>query len=290
MNRTIAFLGVGLMGAPMARRLSQAGFSMQAWNRSAAKVATLTAMGIVGAATPRAAVADAAIVCLCLTDASAAEAVLFGEDGAAGALAPGAIIVDFSTIGPSATRALAARVEIAAPGVRWVDAPVTGGVKGAEDGALVILCGGDAADLETVRPVLTPLAKKIHHLGPLGAGQAAKLCNQLIVAVNVVAMAEAMTLARTHGLDPAALPGALAGGWADSLPFQIIGPRMAAGISEPPIVAVGTFGKDLRLVLAEAQGRPAVAASADAIYRAAAEAGIATADATALLEFVDRIV
>jgi 3-hydroxyisobutyrate dehydrogenase-like beta-hydroxyacid dehydrogenase len=287
MSPSIAFLGTGLMGAPMVRRLLSAGFPVIAWNRTPAKAAPLAAVGAGLAETPAEAVAGASIVCLCLTDAAAAEAVLFGVQGAALALAPDAIVLDFSTIGPVSTRILAARLA-AATGVRWVDAPVTGGVSGAEAGELVVLSGGDAADLEAVRAMLSPLARKVHHLGPLGAGQAAKLCNQLIVAVNVVAIAEALALARAHHLDLAALPQALAGGWADSLPFQIIGPRMAAGISDPPIVAVGTFGKDLGLVLAEATTRPAVAAQAEAVYRAAADAGIATADATALLAFVER--
>ncbi len=288
MSQSIAFLGTGLMGAPMARRLLLGGFAVRAWNRSPAKAQPLAALGAVLADTPAQAVEGVRTVCLCLTDAAAVEDVLFGAGGAAAALAPGAVLVDFSTIGPGSARALAARIAAQVPGACWVDAPVTGGVKGAEAGSLVALCGGEAADLERVRPVLNLLAQRVHHLGPLGAGQAAKLCNQLIVAVNVVAMAEALALARAHGLDPTALPQALAGGWADSLPLQIIGSRMAAGVSEPPIVAVGTFGKDLGLVLAEAATPPALAAGAEAIYRAAADAGIAAADATALLTFVER--
>jgi 3-hydroxyisobutyrate dehydrogenase/2-hydroxy-3-oxopropionate reductase len=288
MSQAIAFLGLGLMGSPMVRRLRRAGLPVRVWNRTPAKAVPLVEDGAELASTPVEAVAGASIVCLCLTDAAAVEAVLFGSSGAAKALEPGAVVVDFSTIGPGPTRRLAARTAAAARGARWVDAPVSGGVTGAELGRLVILCGGDPRDVEAVRPVLDHLAQGVRHLGPLGAGQSAKLCNQLIVAVNVVAVAEALALARTHGLEPAALPGALVGGWADSLPLQIIGPRMAAEVTEPPIVAVGTFGKDLGLVLAEARSPLAMAARAEAIYRAAADAGLATADATALLRFVEE--
>ncbi|WP_309089555.1 NAD(P)-dependent oxidoreductase [Phenylobacterium sp.] len=284
----IAFLGIGLMGRPMAGRLLAAGYRVAVWNRSAGKAAPLVEAGAILTTSPAEAVAAADVVCLCLTDALAIEDLLLGAPDALGALKPGAIIVDFSTVGPGPTRALAAIVQAANPSVRWVDAPVTGGVQGAERGELVILCGGEPPDVDAVRPLLAHLAKRVCHLGPLGAGQAAKLCNQLIVAVNVVAVAEALALARANGIDPNALPDALAGGWADSLPFQIIGRRMAAGVDEPAIVSVGTFAKDLALVLRASSGRLELAEAADAIYRQARDLGIADADATALLPFVER--
>ncbi|AXB80499.1 NAD(P)-dependent oxidoreductase [Novosphingobium sp. P6W] len=283
----IAFLGTGLMGAPMVLRLLAAGYDVQIWNRSAEKAARLVDAGAKLASSPAQAVTDADIVCLCLTDGKAVEALLFGPAAVAAALAQHAIIVDFSTIGPVPTRALAERVSTIVPDARWVDAPVTGGVKGAESGELVILAGGAKDDIATVTPVLAHLSKRLCHLGPLGAGQAAKLCNQLIVAVNVIAIAEALALARANGLDIAALPEALAEGWADSLPLQIIGRRMATDTFEPPIVAVGTFGKDLALVLETASEHPALAGRAAAVYRAAAQAGIGSADTTALLAFIE---
>lgn len=286
MTRRVAFLGTGLMGRPMVLRLLAAGFAVTAWNRSAGKVAPLVAAGAVAAATASEAVSGADFVCLCLTDGAAVEDVLFGSAGVAGVLAPGAVIIDFSTIGPQATRALAGRLAQIAPGVRWVDAPVTGGVRGAETGELVILCGGDPADVDTARPVLNPLAKRICDLGPLGAGQAAKLCNQLIVGINVIAIAEALALGRAQGLDVARLPDALAGGWADSLPLQIIGPRMAAAISDPAIVSIGTYAKDLALVAQGVPGRPGLADAALAICRDALGQGLGDADVTALLPFV----
>ncbi|MBW8910575.1 MAG: NAD(P)-dependent oxidoreductase [Sphingomonas sp.] len=285
----VAFLGTGLMGAPMVLRLLAAGFEVHVWNRSPEKALQLGNAGATLAASPSIAISGADIVCLCLTDGHAVEDLFFGAAAAAAALDADTLIVDFSTIGPVSTRSLAARVSQRVTGVRWVDAPVTGGVKGAENGELVILAGGEPSDVETVHPLLSCLGKRVCHLGPLGAGQAAKLCNQLIVAINVVAIAEALALARANGLDISALPDALAGGWADSLPLQIIGQRMASGIYEPPIVAVGTFGKDLALVLGTATGEPpALAGKAAAIYRAAAAAGIGMADATALLGFIEQ--
>jgi len=155
----------------------------------------------------------------------------------------------------------------------------------------VILCGGEAGDVAAMRPVLDPLAKRVCHLGALGSGQAAKLCNQLIVGINVIAIAEALALGRAQGLDVARLPDALAGGWADSLPLQIIGPRMAAGVAEPAIVSVGTYAKDLALVM---QGMPqggaqaGLAARALDLLREAQAAGLGSADVTALLAFAGR--
>ena len=287
----VAFLGTGLMGGPMVRRMLGAGLRLRAWNRSPEKAAALAGKGALIAGSAREAVAGAAVVCLCLTDGAAVADVLFGVDGIAATLDPGAVIVDFSTIGPERTRELAARLAGEAHGVRWVDAPVTGGVRGAENGDLVILCGGEAGDVAAVRPVLDPLAKRVCHLGALGSGQAAKLCNQLIVGINVIAIAEALALGRAHGLDIAALPDALAGGWADSLPLQIIGPRMAAGVAEPAIVSVGTYAKDLALVM---QGRPGraggagLAAHALSLLREALDEGLGAADVTALLAFAER--
>lgn len=280
MSGRVAFLGTGLMGAPMVRRLVVAGFAVNAWNRSADKARGL---GADVARTAVEAVAGAGVVCCCLTDATAVEQVLFGPDGAARAMAPGAVLVDFSTIGPEATRALAGRLR---DDLRWVDAPVSGGVRGAETGELVILCGGEADDLARAEPVLAPLAKRVCHMGGLGNGQAAKLCNQLIVGANVVAIAEAMVLGRALGLAPADLPGALAGGWADSLPLQILGPRMAAGTMEPAVVSLGTYVKDLSLVLTAAQGRAELARAAESVFAGAAAGGRGGLDVSALVEAI----
>lgn len=286
MIERIAFLGTGLMGAPMVARLLAAGFSVRIWNRSPEKLQPLMRLGAVSAASPGEAVADAQLVCFCLTDGDAIAELLFGPSGLAEAMPAGALLVDFSTIGPKATRALAARLQADRSDIAWIDAPVSGGVRGAETGELVVMCGGKEDAVASVRPVLSVLAKRVCHLGPLGSGQAAKLCNQLIVSANIAAIAEALVLGREQGLDIAALPDALAGGWADSLPLQIIGSRMAAGVVEPAVVSIGTYVKDLALVLDSAKQHPQLAARASEVYAAAASDGQGGADVASL---IDRI-
>lgn len=284
----IAFLGTGLMGAPMAARLLAAGLSVRVWNRSPEKLRPLIGLGAVSTASPAEAVADVQLVCLCLTDGEAIAELLFGPAGLAEAIPAGALLVDFSTIGPKATRALASQLQANRSDIGWIDAPVSGGVRGAETGELVVMCGGDADAVASVRPVLSVLAKRVCHLGPLGSGQAAKLCNQLIVSANIAAIAEALVLGQEQGLDIAALPDALAGGWADSLPLQIIGSRMAAGSVEPPIVSIGTYVKDLALVLDSAGQLPQLATRASEIYAAAAMGGQGGADVTSLIDRIGR--
>lgn len=284
----IAFLGTGLMGAPMAARLLAAGLSVRVWNRSPEKLRPLIDLGAVSAASPAGAVADVQLVCFCLTDGEAIAELLFGPAGLAEAIPAGALLVDFSTIGPKATRALASQLQANRSDIGWIDAPVSGGVRGAETGELVVMCGGDADAVASVRPVLSVLAKRVCHLGPLGSGQAAKLCNQLIVSANIAAIAEALVLGQEQGLDIAALPDALAGGWADSLPLQIIGSRMAAGSVEPPIVSIGTYVKDLALVLDSAGQLPQLATRASEIYAAAAMDGQGGADVTSLIDRIGR--
>jgi len=244
---TAAFIGTGLMGAPMVRRLLAAGIAVRVWNRTHAKLAPLIQVGAVPAASPADAVADTDAVCLCLTDATAVEMVLFGEGGVARAANPPPLLVDFSTIGPEATRALAARLR-ALSRMSWVDAPVSGGATGAQDGRLVIFCGGSSEDVERLTPLFGALAQRVTHVGHLGTGQTLKLCNQLIVATNLVAIAEALSLARDSGLKVQVIPDALRGGFADSQPLQIFGRRMAEGSVLPVLGELGLMLKDLRRV------------------------------------------
>jgi 3-hydroxyisobutyrate dehydrogenase len=242
-----AFIGTGLMGAPMVRRLLAAGLAMRVWNRTHAKLAPLIEVGAVPAASPADAVTDTDAVCLCLTDATAVEMVLFGEGGVAGTANPPQLLVDFSTIGPEATRAFAARLRDLSR-MSWVDAPVSGGAIGARDGRLVIFCGGSSEDVERLTPLFGALAQRVTHVGDLGTGQTLKLCNQLIVATNLVAIAEALSLARDSGLKVQGIPDALRGGFADSLPLQIFGRRMAEGRALPVLGELGLMLKDLRAV------------------------------------------
>lgn len=252
MNEPIAFVGTGLMGRPMAARLLGAGQRLRLWNRSAGKMATLVEAGGEACATPAQAAEGAATLCLCLTDASAVEAVLFGTDGAIGRMGTGATIIDFSTIGPAATRDLAQRAA-EARGAQWLDCPVSGGVAGAEAGTLVILAGGEASALDRVRPLLAALSVRVTRMGGVGAGQAAKLCNQLIVATNMLAIAEAMHVGEALGIDLDQLPVALQGGFADSRPLQLFRPRMAPAVDPGPAVSeLRTMYKDIGAIRAAA--------------------------------------
>ena len=281
---TVAFIGAGLMGAPMMRRLLAAGFDLTVWNRTPAKIEPLIAAGARAAASPSEAAEGADLICTCVTDAAALETVIFGAGGVASALAIPDLLVDFSTIGPRATLELAARFK-AATGSRWVDAPVSGGATGAAQGRLIVFCGGDPADIERITPLLRAFSQRVNRIGDLGAGQTLKLCNQLIVATNMVAIAESLMLARSSGLALPGLPEALAGGFADSLPLQIFGRRMAEAITTPVLGELGLMLKDLSaaeaLARSESVELPMTRAALE-IYQRARDRGLIHQDIAAL--------
>lgn len=253
MTAPMAFLGLGLMGAPIARRLIGAGYPLTLWNRSASKARDVAGAGAIASETAAQAVEGAKLVFLCLTDAEAIESVLFGAGRVADAIDPDATIVDFSTSSPAQAAALARRLK-ETRGADWLDCPVSGGVAGANDGTLVVMAGGEAGVLDAVRPVLTAAASRVTRMGEVGAGQAAKLCNQLIVSANLLAIAEAVALGRVLGIDTSKLPVAFAGGFADSRPLQVFGPRMAAPDDSPPVSEIRTMAKDVRAILAASVG------------------------------------
>lgn len=244
----IGFIGTGLIGTPMVARLLECGRAVTVWNRSADKLAPLVAVGARAAASARDCARDADIVCLCLTDTAAVEAVVFGDEGIAEVMRPGQLLIDLSSIAPDATARMAARLT-AESGARWLDAPVSGGVPAARAGRLIVFAGGDADDLVHAAPVFTALAQRVMHMGGHGAGQLTKSCNQQLVACNLLVIAEMLAFAERTGIDVAQVPAALAGGWADSLPLQVFGPRMAAGVETPRLGAVGTFHKDIAQVV-----------------------------------------
>lgn len=219
---TIAFLGLGLMGQPMAANLLQAGHALTVWNRSPGKTAALLAAGAREAATPAAAVAGAEVVFTMLSDGKAVGDLLFAQ-GVAAAIAKGALVIDCSSIAPAEARAHAAR--LAEAGIGQLDAPVSGGPSGAEAATLAIMVGGTAADWERGRPLLEALGRPTL-IGPPGCGQVGKLANQIIVGLAIGAVAEALLLANESGADPAAVRKAMTGGFADSLILQIHGQRM----------------------------------------------------------------
>lgn len=240
----IGFIGIGLMGQRMGKRLLAAGYPLAVWNRSADKCAELLSLGATLAADIGALLAQADIVMLCVSDTAAVEQVVFGSAGVAAHGRSDQLLVDFSSIEPAATRDFAARLQRQC-GMHWVDAPVSGGVGGAESGKLVIMAGGDAADVERLRPVAAALSQRLTRMGPVGCGQVTKVCNQLIVAANAMLIAEAVALAQQSGVDASLLAPALAGGFADSLPLQILAPRMADEHFEPVQWKVATLLKDL---------------------------------------------
>jgi 3-hydroxyisobutyrate dehydrogenase len=210
----LGYLGLGLMGTPMSRRLLKAGHQVTIWNRSQGKMAPLVEAGATAAATPRDVMTSSDIIFMCVTDAAAVEEVIFGRDGLSSAPGIGKLVVDFSSIHPDAARDLATRLKDA-NGAGWIDAPVSGGTKGAEEGTLAIMAGGEAADIERVRPYVLSMARRFTHMGPTGAGQTTKLCNQVIVGCAMAVLAEATRLAVNAGIDANRLPEALAGGFAD---------------------------------------------------------------------------
>jgi 3-hydroxyisobutyrate dehydrogenase len=252
----LGFIGIGLMGRPMTLRLLAAGHEVTVWNRSRDKLAPMLEKGASAAASPAEVARASEIVMMCVTDQKAADEVLFGERGVATGARPGLVVVDFSSIAPAAAVAFSKRLE--KQGVALIDAPVSGGVAGAEKGTLAIMAGGAAEDIERVRPVVMQLAQRFTRMGDAGAGQATKLCNQVIVAALMAVIAEAVRLAEGAGVDATKLPEALKGGFADSLPLQIFGARMAARSFEPSLGAARLMLKDLSnaLEFAAARGVP----------------------------------
>jgi 3-hydroxyisobutyrate dehydrogenase len=277
----LGYLGLGMMGLPMARRLIEAGYDLTIWNRSSAKADALVKSGAKFAHNPRDVATAASIIFICVTDAAAVEDVVFGDGGIASVDGRGKLAVDFSSIHPDAARSIAARLK-QANGMAWVDAPVSGGTKGAEEGTLAVMAGGDAADIERARPYVLAMARRLTHMGPTGAGQTTKLCNQVIVGCAMTVLAEATRLAVNAGIDANRLPEALAGGFADSIPLQLFVPRMVQNIHSPPSGYIATMLKDLDTVADVARSTstpvPMSALSAQ-LFRLAKSAHGADADA-----------
>ncbi|WP_311944211.1 NAD(P)-dependent oxidoreductase [Halomonas piscis] len=248
----LGFIGIGLMGTPMTRRLLEAGFDVTVWNRSADKARALEADGARLAASIAELTQGVDVVMLCLANTAVVKEVVFGDGGVASVGSAGKTLVDFSSSDPAATRDMAARLE-AACGMGWVDSPVSGGVAGAEAGSLAVMCGGDADRMAAVEPLLAPLAARVTHMGGVGSGQVTKVCNQMVVGCQAAVLAETVALAESSGVDATRLVEALSGGFADSKPFQILTPRMAsADYAEPPW-HLRTLLKDLDMAVAQSQ-------------------------------------
>lgn len=243
---TLGFIGIGLMGKPMTLRLLDAGFSVNVWNRSHKKLQPVTDTGAKACASVAELVRTSEVIILCLADTAVVEAIVRNDILASGST--GKLLIDLSSIHPENTRQLAALLHEKC-GMGWVDAPVSGGVAGAEQGTLAIMAGGSAENIEVARIVLAPLYKQLTHMGEIGTGQITKICNQMIVSCNVLVIAEMMALAKQAGVDAGQIPAALAGGFADSKPLQITGAEMATGTFEPVKWRVKTLLKDLNMAV-----------------------------------------
>ncbi|HEY0715427.1 MAG TPA: NAD(P)-dependent oxidoreductase [Polyangia bacterium] len=255
----IGFIGLGIMGAPMALRLVAAGFATavntRGFGQTPDRKRPFADAGARVTDTPAEAAVDADIVISMVTDSPDVEAVLFGARGAVAGARPGTLFVDMSTIDPAAARSIAEKLR--GRGMRFLDAPVTGGDVGAKNGTLSILVGGEARNIEEARPVFEVLGKRITHCGPVGAGQAMKACNQILCALNMVGVVEAMHLADANGLDRAQLVEALSAGAGGSWALEKLGARIAANDFAPGFM-IRLIQKDLRIVqkMAETAGLP----------------------------------
>lgn len=275
----LGYVGLGLMGGPMARRLLAAGFPLTVWNRDPAKAAALAGAGATVVASAAAAADASDIVFTCLTDTAAVEAVVFGDNGIAAGAGTGSVLVDFSSMRPDAAAAFADRLRRQA-GMGWIDAPVSGGVPGATNGTLAVMAGGEQADFDRVAPVVAHLAGRFTLMGPNGAGQTTKLINQLIVGCGFAIVAEACQLAEDAGIDPARIPEALSGGRADSPILQQYLPRMAARDREVQ-ARIAIIVKDLTTVMDEARRLGSalpMTGLATELHKLLAKRGLADAD------------
>jgi 3-hydroxyisobutyrate dehydrogenase len=224
---TIGFIGLGTMGLPMTLNLLAKGHRVAIWGRRRERLQQAAAAGATLADSAASLAGAADVIALCVTDTEAVEAVIFGPGGVAAGGAPGKLIVDHSTIHPLKTREFATRLR-EKRGMGWVDAPVSGGETGAKAGTLIVMAGGDEGDVARAEPVMRAYASRITRMGPVGAGQATKVCNQMIIGAEVAAIAEALRFAHDFGVEARRLPDCLAGGWADSKVLQDHGRRMAA--------------------------------------------------------------
>lgn len=248
----IGFIGIGIMGEAMVRRLLDLGFPVTVWNLEPGRLDIVVPHGAVAAESPKAVAAASDIVMLCVLHMQAVERCVFAEDGVAAAGPGPSLLIDFSTADPEGTRQAARKLK-ELTGAGWVDAPVSGGPQLARSGGMTVMAGGSDADFATAKPLLDQMAGNVTLMGPVGAGQTTKILNQAIVGTGYVVMAEALMLAEAAGIDAARLPQCLAGGHADSSLLQRLYPQMQQRAFEPPASYARQLLKDLKAVSAFAQ-------------------------------------
>ena len=288
MTQRLAFIGTGIMGAPMAGHLLAAGHSLTVHTRTKARSGEILRAGARWGDTPADAARDADVVFINVPDTPDVESVITSPHGVLSVARPGQLVIDHSTISPSATRRL--NDLLSAKGATLLDAPVSGGDVGARNATLSIMVGGDPAAFARARPLLEKLGKTITHCGPSGAGQLTKLVNQVLVSVTNLAVCEALVLARKGGLDPQKTIAALAGGAAGSWQLSNLGPRMLAGDFAPGFM-IDLQVKDLRLVLEAAHElglSPAAVALVQRLFERAQSQGRGRQGTQALFEMVEQ--
>lgn len=246
----VGFIGLGIMGRPMARNLLKAGFPLTVHNRSRPAVDELAALGAQAAQSPAEVARRAEVVITMLPASADVQQVVAGPGGVFEGVRPGAILVDMSTILPAVARDLAAQA--AQRGAACLDAPVSGGEVGAIAGTLSIMVGGEAAVLERARPVLAAMGSRIVHIGAAGAGQLCKVCNQAVIGGTMAVIGEAFALARKSGVDPARVREALLGGFAASRVLELHAQRVIDG-NYTPGGPVRTYAKDMQIILETAR-------------------------------------
>ena len=287
-GQRVGFAGLGLMGRPMARHLLAAGADLAVWNRTRRVAEAMRGTGLTICNTPGDLARRSEIVILMLADTAAVEDVLFGSDGLAEGLPAGALVIDMGTTAVMPTREFAQR--LAALGVEFVDAPVSGGEIGAIDASLTVMAGGADAAIARARPVFAVLGSRFTHVGGIGAGQVAKAANQIIVGLNIGAVAEAMALVEAAGVDPAKVREALLGGFAGSRILEVHGQRMIDRSFEPG-ARVTTQYKDMRqaceLGTLLGQALPATELGRD-LFRQLIDQGDGDLDHSALIRVLQR--
>lgn len=285
----LGYVGVGLMGLPMVKRLAPLGYAIRAYDIVPAQVEAAAAAGASAARSAADVVQGADLVLLNLPTTDAVEQAVFGAAGVASAVKPPQLVIDFSTIKVDRCKAFAAQLR-AQTGCGWIDAPVSGGPPASGSGTLTIMAGGDAADIERAQSLFADIAGRFTHMGPSGAGMVAKMLNQLIVGAGHAVMAEAVVMAEAAGIDAARLPECLAGGLADSGLLQKLYPRMQRREFAPQGY-VRQLLKDLEMVseFAAALKAPTpMMGEALQLYRVLAHLGHTELDTCALLKVYER--
>lgn len=242
----IGFIGLGIMGKPMVRNLLKAGYSVTVYNRSRPPMEELAIYGATLADSSKQVAERSNVVITCVSDSPDVEAVVLGANGVLAGARSGMVFIDMSTIAPATSRTIYEALK--AKGVQALDAPVSGGDIGAQQGTLSIMVGGDEAAFQRVLPILQVMGKNIVYIGEAGAGQVTKACNQIVVAMTVQAVAEALTLAKKSGVDPAKVRNALLGGFAQSRVLEVHGKRMLEGSFQPGF-KIDLHRKDMNIVL-----------------------------------------